>query len=117
MKVSELSGAVLDFYVGKAEGKNPIFRKKGMTPDGGEVFVDHVICDGIYRPSTDWSQGGPIIERERIMLEPVEKWVAHAYAKDNYYSYHGDTPLIAAMRAYVAGRFGKEVDDSQTHHD
>jgi hypothetical protein len=88
MKVSELSGAQLDWAVAKAEGFTPKTR--------------------IFKPSTDWEQGGPIIERERIRLDPRGVWVAgHDSSNDEYL---GPTPLVAAMRCYVASKLGNEVD-------
>lgn len=52
-----------------------------------------------YSPSTNWQQGGAIIELNKISLhvsnsEDESQWCAQMY--------YGPTPLIAAMRAYVA---------------
>jgi hypothetical protein len=59
-------------------------------------------------PSTDWSQGGPIIERERISItHQVGRWAAQT--DDDLFAY-GPTPLIAAMRCYVASKLGDEVE-------
>jgi hypothetical protein len=67
--------------------------------------------------STDWSQGGPIIEREGIA---TKKWLGAWQAEveflpddDTHYRYgksYGPTPLIAAMRCYVASKLGDEVE-------
>jgi hypothetical protein len=76
-----------------------------------------------WAPSTDWSQGGPIIEREGIGLiqyregevdpEDVGTWCA-SYVPDAFglegISFHGPTPLIAAMRCFVASKLGDEVE-------
>lgn len=74
-----------------------------------------------YSPSTDWGHGGSIIERERIstdldfleFTEAKTKWAAWAPARHRdsaeYFGY-GSTPLIAAMRAYVASKLGDEVE-------
>jgi len=71
-----------------------------------------------YDPSTDWSQGGPIIERERLLVVPYNPfedssdWCAR---KPDWLVtgkvLRGPAPLIAAMRAYVAGRYGDEVEN------
>jgi hypothetical protein len=72
--------------------------------------------------STMWSVGGPIIEREKIKLEPVYRLKGGAFvewsAKALVYVFamEGETALIAAMRCYVASKFGEEVDDSKTHN-
>lgn len=60
-----------------------------------------------YAPSRDWTTGGPIIERERIEVSPGVTdgdlaWSAWIYGRGVFH--HGPTPLIAAMRAYVALR-------------
>jgi hypothetical protein len=75
-----------------------------------------------YTPSTDWSQGGPIIERERISTakDPSDAyWQAcincatssmfgPGLCGDHWH--YGPTPLIAAMRCYVASKLGDEVE-------
>jgi len=63
--------------------------------------------------STDWSQGGPIIEREAIQLTPDEytgTWSAYMTNEGEPYVGTGQTPLIAAMRCYVASQLGDQVD-------
>ena len=72
--------------------------------------------------SIDWSQGGPIIEREignlwkhnKVDKREPDVWTAAAYHKapDGTLLYYedGPTPLIAAMRCYVASKLGNTVD-------
>ena len=90
MKTSELSGMQLDWAVAKADG----------YPDE-DISVD-------WNYSTDWAQGGPIIEREKIalFLNGNDEWAATDGIKNSV----GDTPLIAAMRCYVASKLGDEVE-------
>jgi hypothetical protein len=66
----------------------------------------------MYAPSTDWSQGGPIIEREGIELVPDGggAWGAAIRGGDEDDTSQAYTPLIAAMRAYVASKLGDEVE-------
>lgn len=110
MKVYELEGAWLDYWVAKAEGINvEMLRAKNGSPSivrepkpGGQWF----------NFSTDWSQGGPIIERERIDVTAHENgndWVAQSDSEWRWFV--GPTPLIAAMRCFVASKFGEEVPD------
>ena len=98
MKTSELTGAALDWAVAKAEGQ----------PD--EWMLDHK-RGYINSPSTDWAQGGPIIEREGIMLEQW-KTTKHWQAANELVTIviNGPTPLIAAMRCYVASKLGDEIE-------
>lgn len=63
-----------------------------------------------YSPATDWAQGGPIIEREHISIRQWENVAeVHAYTPGGVWS-SGSTPLIAAMRSYVASKLGDEVE-------
>lgn len=126
MKTSELTGALLDYWVAKAIGLQPILI------EGAAVSLVGAACDigflgpnaeKAWRPSVDWSQGGPLIERERIWLSDGEGtyekyvWVASCpphvdFSNGRGLVQEGPTPLIAAMRAYVASKFGKEVPDT-----
>lgn len=104
MKVSELKGMMLDYWVADAEG---MLRMVSGTPE---------FRLGGYSPSTQWEHGGPIIDREieRLMhcsSVPGMQWHATNNARGGFY---GDTGLIAAMRAYVASKYGEEVPDEPT---
>ena len=109
MKTATLTGAALDWAVAIAEGH------KDATIHGGVVRTS---MRGIFGPvvnySTDWAQGGPIIEREGICVVTVTD---EATAWDAYFDWgmnddykRGPTPLIAAMRCYVASKLGDDVD-------
>lgn len=102
MKVSELTGAMLDEWVARAEGYSE-------TIDGGWPSYDEWAMANDWAPSTNWQDAGPIIERERIDINTdVYGWTAYIDIKDRMF---GDTALEAAMRAFVASRFGPEVPD------
>ena len=65
--------------------------------------------------STNWAQGGPIVEREWLDVTPWPnesdedlRWQCTQH-DDIDCSYFGPTPLIAAMRCYVASKLGDEV--------
>lgn len=68
--------------------------------------------------SSDWAQGGPIIERCQITIrhDYNDDWVAeysHPYsygAGRAYFKQSGPTPLLAAMRCYVASMLGEEIE-------
>ena len=112
MKTSELTGTALDWAVAKCEGwKDWVADDEAFTwaPDGcGWLSLES------YKPSTDWSQGGSIIEREGIHIGRIH---APAHMKKEFGDFYwiangvrGQTPLIAAMRCYVASKMGTEID-------
>jgi hypothetical protein len=74
---------------------------------------DHEVTSiewGMWGWATDWAQGGPIIERNLITIfRHDEEWFAHSQLSTPE-DFHGDTPLIAAMRCYVASQLGDEVE-------
>jgi hypothetical protein len=95
---------------------------------GGIYFADHdtILHNGKlfgmnqFKPSSDWAHGGPIIEREKIDVSHRDNTgkefaSCKAYCKDHQddnilWLGEGKTILIAAMRAYVASKFGDEVE-------
>lgn len=134
-KVAELEGAALDVAVARALGADTS-RCRGnrltvdLLPDGVDPGIDTrddaAVCRGRvfddFEPSERWDQAGPIIERERIMICPLEGegWRAFANAVVGLYDEvdhsgiyeDGSTPLIAAMRAFVASKLGEVVPDA-----
>ena len=120
VKTSELTGAVLDWAVAECEGKNP--NTEYTKPCEYGLFPSWREGDGfgplIQNYSTDWAQGGPIIEREGIDCrkvgpsewEPRTLWCGLKRHNDVILNMQGPTPLIAAMRCYVASKLGDEVD-------
>jgi hypothetical protein len=123
-KVAELEGVLLDAAVAKAEGWPPDeVAAMVLNPAGAERYL---------AASTSWALGGPIIERERIDVEtspainaveppPDRAWSARGFRRSVPMGPYktptsggvwmvGPTPLIAAMRAYVASKFGDEVE-------
>jgi len=100
MKTSELTGAALDWAVAKCEG----------AINGDDLDVGFIL-EGGYSPSTDWAQGGSIIEREKIdVMWCGDRWCAYTMCGDKQLVTEGVTPLIAAMRGYVASKLGDEVE-------
>jgi hypothetical protein len=65
-----------------------------------------------FHPSTDWALGGTIIEREKISLwARGDEWAAESFTPNEQgHEETGTTPLIAAMRCYVASKLGDEVE-------
>jgi hypothetical protein len=110
MKTSELTGAALDWAVAACEGKNGVLHDDGITRCI-VIAAASGVYKGTYRPATNWLQGGPIIEQERIGVYPSEtygeQWAARTLKIAHTY---GPTPLIAAMRCYVASKWGDDIE-------
>lgn len=118
MKTSELIGPVLDWAVAKCEGAEELWYDTVATYWMKLKDKDIALAKGwaqSYQPSTDWSQGGPIIEREKICVScpsTGDFWDARLHKFPPEYT-RGLTPLIAAMRTYVASKLGDEVEIPQ----
>ena len=116
IKVSEATNLQLNWLVAKIEGFSPQIR---LSDTGISVWIDDYNMS-LY--TERWAQGGPIIERELISLAQQQQhdWVASlSHAKEVAYTdgvarrfctMRGVTPLVAAMRCYVASKLGNEVD-------
>lgn len=140
IKTSELQGAALDWAVTAAtevqfseyravkicrfEATTPAWIERENSPGSAPYFHR-------YSPSTDWAQGGPIIEREGIQLRSIRReghalnghwlamkadgntgsmvqWVKRTDWRNHFFE--GQTPLIAAMRCYVNSKLGEYVE-------
>ena len=102
MKTSDLIGPSLDWAVAKCD-------QPQWSDEDALLWVQD--DDYQYSPSTDWAQGGPIIERERIELSSyADQWQATAHLEDGSIFQRGPTPLIAAMRCYLVSKLGDEVE-------
>lgn len=149
-KTAELEGALLDAAVAICEGEKWIIHRawggivkreaegkdRVELADLEKVWFDEDRCSRVYLScitgeeragfwlhySGKWDLGGPIIERERIMLTPVDAggvflgarqdkpgWLAR-HTPSTPVNERGQTALIAAMRAYVAAKLGDEVE-------
>jgi len=105
IKTGYLTGAALDWAVAQCE----------------YVDVRYGFDDNCPEYSTDWAQGGPIIEREAISVvadyvDTFGSFVWFASVDDIFvdsedaHGMHGPTPLIAAMRCYVGSKLGDEIE-------
>jgi hypothetical protein len=104
MKTDDLTGAALDWAVMTLEKDDEyawyVDRKGRLMDDHGKVAY-------AFQPSTNWAQGGPIIDREKIATAwHLTRWVAWR----GVIEHPGPTPLIAAMRCYVASRLGNDIE-------
>ena len=121
MKTSQLTGNALDRAVAKCEGVGVHMSRGGWVVFDSDSHAE--FSNGyndskmqMFKPSTNWAQGGVIIEREKIRLHlgdgtwGVAEGVWEASHPECLYVQRGETPLIAAMRCYVASKLGDEVD-------
>lgn len=133
MKTSELIGSALDWAVAISEGFSPDQYMRNIDIRLDVLGKCSCLLVPINReyvqwgPSTNWAQGGPIIEREKIAVSPFYgEWVAAPSVGElirdsdgdcmtiamweSEPHFYGPTPLIAAMRCYVASKLGDEVE-------
>jgi hypothetical protein len=107
IKVSDMTPIQLGWTAAHAEGRTDV----RVDDDGELVGADD------FDYTTDWSLAGPIIEREKISIAWVVSsythikgcWSAHI-PQCNSKILYGQTPLIAAMRCYVASKLGDTVE-------
>lgn len=130
IQTKDLTGVALDWAVAKSVGAYKGLVKPYKNSDTEEsalIFPNAGHCEwmqGEYHPSTDWAQGGPLIDQYKIDLywhheyqlddETRPMWEACCenaqvvFADD--YDPIGETALIAACRAIVAAELGDSVD-------
>lgn len=147
VKTSELVGVMLDYAVALCLGVNPQYNMSSH----GRIWKGWWIATPYYNKlpnySTNWQQGGPIIELNSISIircddhyekdkkgyctnKRIPMWAAEyggghgveeSYGSQgdyfgDYYNLaesdcvYGPTPLIAAMRCYVASKMGNEIE-------
>ena len=127
LKTTELQDEALDWAVAKCKGLQ-VWKSRG-----GWIVFESYDCPEFrndsddsnlqrFCPTYDWAQGGPIIEQENIsVFMDDEKWAAYASHSlpQNFYGTSKDpdwddgdegSPLVAAMRCYVASVLGDEVE-------
>lgn len=104
-QIPELTGKALDWAVAKCE-------HIGNGTHNLPLYLEQIG----YHPSSDWSQGGPIIEREWLDVTPWPneseesyRWQCRQHDSIGTGAF-GPTPLVAAMRCYVASKLGDVVE-------
>ncbi len=117
IKVAEATERQLDWLVAKCEGlelhRNALLDgqiKEGWWVSGYYIDPNNWIPLSLLNYSTNWSQGGQIIEREGISIIFHEQGHWTASNLHGTVCGEGPTPLIAAMRCYVASRLGDTAE-------
>lgn len=128
VKTADLTGLALDYATGIAD------RRELELPSGVLGRTSVVWCDPftikregrpdfhdktrrLWKPSTDWCNGGPLIDKHMLHIKPhctengvVKSWAAGmTWPCDTMPSQCGKTPLIAACRAIVMKELGAVV--------
>lgn len=96
VQTSDLTGLALDLAVARCEGEC-------LAPQNWHL----------HNYSSSWEKTGPLIERLEIDLKAIGdgQWQASNVFDDLAFRHFvGPTPLVAALRCYVAMRLGEAVD-------
>ncbi|OKQ99425.1 phage protein NinX family protein [Pseudomonas aeruginosa] len=121
VKTFELEGQALDWAVGCIEDEQIERKQIGWLLMNLKVWVplpDTPYFDIVthWSPSTDWSQGGPLIQQygcDLNCLAPANAWEANcwdsAVPQPDLHICEGETPLIAVCRAIVRAKLGDTV--------
>ncbi len=127
VKTAELIGVALDYAVFRAVGVFPhgILLEtpwpKVRQQEGYVYVIDRLyLGDTLYSPSTNWSQGGPLIEKYCMEVVTMAGQF-HAVTNRGHSTVHyvdvyeedfegcGTTHLVAVCRAIVASKLGDTV--------
>jgi hypothetical protein len=123
IKTAKLTGTALNWAVAKCDNRKVRFgiggsvEVRGQT-EGGNELPDHLDLWMLWNPSTNWEQGGSIIDRVKGLTQHtwLEANRLESQCECRIHNYEGDwvqfgaTPLIAAMRCFVASKLGGEVE-------
>lgn len=105
-----LTGNALNFAVVYARSLEATGGKPVLARDLAHKALDNGIC----QYTTSWADAGPLIKSDKIALDWSEgnNWCASSDASVDAYPVvmSDEEPLVAAMRAFVAGRLGGMVD-------
>ena len=115
--LEQATGPALDLLVATCEG-----HLASITESGEAIILREGITD-YFDPHRNWGWAGPIIEREgigffcnrtaaigaRFTPDAGADWRAFALNK-HVLHYYGSTPVMAAMRCYVASKLGDTVE-------
>ena len=109
IKVSEATPIQLDWMVAKCNGDFTLYH----DIEQGQRFLNLWTGSAFLHYSSNWANGGALIEREEIGFAkygPNGSWKAVIGETPRGSPFYGPTPLIAAMRCYVASKLGDVVE-------
>jgi hypothetical protein len=115
MRVDDLLGPQLDYYVACAEGLiADLIRANGMAYC--RVDIPHQ-GHQVYVPTHNWQLLGPIVKRQKYLIYPRLDsetgeivWLAEAQLNARFHGmYIADEPELALCRLRIAEAFGDDV--------
>lgn len=106
MRVAVLTSPTLNFWVAKSRGLPATLDRRADSsvsvpdPETGRPVP--------FQPCLDWSQAGPILADEWYDIETILiEWFGPQWSYQRQFQ---DQSLTWFMRAYVAAKFGEEVE-------
>ncbi len=105
MRVTELDGPLLNFWVAMSEDLALPAEPDPWHPceNGGRWNPAN------YSPTNNWSVAGPIVSKYWGELnDRLNDWLGPSWSTLSIFQ---SSPLVWFMRAYVATKFGEEVED------
>ncbi len=113
VNVANLSGEVLGWAVGKAEGLD-VFLAPPEYGNPWRVFARYqgqaIEHTKRFNPWENWALGGPLIEEHMVSLHCPQStddvWAGWVITDKGEYCQAGNNALIAASRAIVAAKLG-----------
>ncbi len=110
MRVITLTSPMLNFWAAKARGLNTVFDHR--AEHSVSIVDPESSVPKPFQPCLDWSQAGPILADEWYDIETTMiDWLGPYWS---YMKEFQDDPLTWFMRAYVASKFGEEVERMPT---
>lgn len=131
VKTADLKFGALDWCIARVEGIEVELTPPNYGDGTSLVFIKG--AEPLYRPSTNWEQGGPLIEKYKVSISPptspvhrnfgyMDKrngyaeagvWGSTIFGKERKYRrtafHHPDSPLVAAMLAIVQSELGDTI--------
>lgn len=116
MRVDDLAGAILDYWVGRAEGLAvSLLSGNGMSYCRLDVPYEGY---SVYVPTHNWQLLGPILKRQNYLLYPRRDastgervWLAEVQMNPLFHGMYIDPePELALCRLRVAEAFGEAVE-------
>lgn len=118
MKVSDLTGAQLDYHTARAQGIPAERLEVRRVPRTDTLICVHRIpcevpgrpsVEKRFNPSGDWTLTGPLVEQHRLTVRPKGGyWLVESFAEEDD---HGSNMQEAICRAVVRAAFGEEIEE------